>query len=181
VHLKEWPQVKRGLFARFFGKGDAVLAEMKDVRSIVTKALEARDKAGIKVRQPLNLLEIGSNISKELRDIIREEVNVKQVMPAKDLAPGEVRLDTVITPELQHEGEVRELLRAVQGLRKEGGLNPGDAATILVSATDGARVLIESAKDDLERIASVKGVVFTDNVEGVSVKLGGGTVNVRLG
>lgn len=181
VHLEEWPQVKRGFFARLFAKPDAILAEMKDVRSIVTKALEARDKAGIKVRQPLNLLEIGSNISKELRDIIRDEVNVKQVMPAKDLAAGEVRLDTVITPELQREGEVRELLRAVQGLRKEGGLNPGDAATILVSATDEACMLIESAKDELDRIASVKGVVFTDNVEGVSVKLGSGSANIRLG
>lgn len=181
VHLEAWPQVHRGLFARLFGKGDAVLAEMKEVRAIVTKALEARDKAGIKVRQPLNLLEIGSNIPKELRDIIREEVNVKQVMPAKGLAADEVRLDAVITPELQREGDVRELLRAVQGLRKEGGLNPGEAASILVSASDDARLLIESAKDDLERVASVKGVVFTDNIEGVSIKVGGGNATIRLG
>jgi isoleucyl-tRNA synthetase len=181
VHLEAWPQVKRGFFARLFPKNTSVLAEMKEVRAIVTKALEARDKAGIKVRQPLNLLEIGSDVSKELRDIIREEVNVKQVMPVKGLAAGEVRLDTVITPELRHEGEVRELLRAVQGLRKEGGLNPGEETTLLVSAADEARVVIESAKGDLERVASVKGVVFTDNVEGSSVKLGGGSANLRLG
>lgn len=183
VHLEAWPVTgSAGFFARLFStKKDTILQDMKEVRSLVTKVLEARDKAGIKVRQPLTKLEIGpTNLSKELRDIIRDEVNVKEAMPAADLKPGEVRLDTAMTPELVREGEIREFLRAVQGLRKESKLNPGEEAELIVEAGAEAQEIIRAAKDALRSVSSITSTVFMNVGSGTELKLGGATVRVRL-
>ncbi|OHB20225.1 MAG: hypothetical protein A2854_04410 [Parcubacteria group bacterium RIFCSPHIGHO2_01_FULL_56_18] len=184
VHLEAWPETAhRGFFAQFFGtkKEDPVLGEMREVRALVTKALEARDKAGIKVRQPLTKLEIGpTDLSKELRDIIRDEVNVKEAIPAADLKPGDVRLDTEMTPELVREGEIREFLRAVQGLRKEAKLNPGEEAELIVEASPEVQKIIIEAKDALLTVSSITSTVFMNVGSGTELKLGGTTVRMRL-
>lgn len=184
VHVEEWPEApRRGFFAQLFGtkKEEAILGQMREVRSLVTKALEARDKAGIKVRQPLTKLEIGpTNLSKELRDIIRDEVNVKEVLPVPDLKSGEVRLDTEMTPELVREGEIREFLRAVQGLRKESKLNPGEEAELIVEAGPEAQEIIRAAEDVLRNVSSITSTVFMNVGSGTELKLGGTVVRMRL-
>lgn len=38
----------------------------------------------------------------------------------------EVELDAHVTPELKEEGQVREILRSIQGMRKEAGYKPQD-------------------------------------------------------
>jgi isoleucyl-tRNA synthetase len=139
VHLESWPETKKvGFFARLFGRGtdDTIISDMAKTRAIVSKALEARDKAGIKVRQPLAKLTIANaNLAKDFLDVIRDEVNVKSVEQAdvEDLV-----LDTNLTPELKEEGIVRESVRAVQDARKKAGLKPGerDGVSIVVSAED---------------------------------------------
>lgn len=183
VHLQEWPVAESpGFLERLLGgKKDSILDDMKEVRALVTKALEARDKAGIKVRQPLTKLEIGPTaLSKELRDIIRDEVNVKETIPVSDLKFGEIRLDTKMTPELLREGEIRELLRTVQGLRKEAGLKPGEKAELLVEADEAARPIIDEAKDALTTAASISSVVFVKVGTGVELTLSGASVRMRL-
>ena len=47
---------------------------------------------------------------------------------------SEVELDTAITPELEEEGKVREIIRGIQGLRKEKDLKPGDVMDYEVPA-----------------------------------------------
>jgi isoleucyl-tRNA synthetase len=97
---------------------------MARVRVIVSKALEARDKAGIKVRQPLAKLTIKTPVDKDLLEVIREEVNVKGVEVGK--IETDVQLDTELTSELKEEGFVRDVIRTIQGARKAAGLKPGD-------------------------------------------------------
>jgi isoleucyl-tRNA synthetase len=144
VHLEAWPEAvsRGGFFSRLFGgvKAGPILEEMAGVRAIVSQALQARDKAGIKVRQPLAKLTIKQSFSNDLLDVIRDEVNVKGVVVGQ--IEGDVELDTNLTPELKEEGFVRDLIRAIQGARKEAGLNPGENAQVTLTASHEVQDLI---------------------------------------
>ena len=99
---------------------------MQTTRDIVTRALEPRDKAGVKVRQPLQKLTIGGvPLTEEYLALIRGEVNVKEVVIGAELV-----LETSITPALQEEGIVRDIIRLVQDARKVAKMKPGERALI---------------------------------------------------
>ncbi|MBI5126372.1 MAG: class I tRNA ligase family protein [Candidatus Taylorbacteria bacterium] len=133
VHLTVWPVATK--------IHTDVIVRMQEVRKLVTLGLEARTKAKINVRQPLaRLMVTPSDITKkilaedELVALIRDEVNVKDVVVDSGVTEG-VTLDLSISDELKEEGTVRELIRAIQDLRKEIGLNVGDTATLSYEAT----------------------------------------------
>ena len=137
VHLAEWPQVNGTLIWRSAGPNviaDSLLGDMEEVRALVTQALDVRQKAGIKVRQPLAELKVKSEklVGKaDLLQIIADEVNVKKVVVDQTLTDT-VALDTTITDELKEEGELRDLIREVQDLRKQANLSPKDQAVLTV-------------------------------------------------
>jgi isoleucyl-tRNA synthetase len=68
-----------------------------------------------------------------LIELIKDEVNVKEVVFNAPIET-EVALDTTITPALKEKGDLRELLRKIQDLRKEKGLSVGDKASLVVPA-----------------------------------------------
>jgi isoleucyl-tRNA synthetase len=124
VHLETWPELNRKLINK------NLLDSMAEVRKIASLALEARAKAGIKVRQPLASLTIKRQVTsnkynKELLDILKDEINVKEIIFDPKIK-DEVEFDTKITPELKAEGQLRELVRIIQDLRKETGYTPKD-------------------------------------------------------
>ena len=138
VHLADWPHV---------GKvAEKVLTYMSTTREVVSQALEARARAGIKVRQPLAQLTITEELPEEYLVIIAEEVNVKEVLVHADMVEKMI-LDTELTEELRNEGKVRDLIRMIQVERKKTGLAVGQPATVAVTA-DGADVEIYSAAQD---------------------------------
>jgi isoleucyl-tRNA synthetase len=143
VHLTAW--VKGGEV------DTKVLESMRDVRHVVTEALEARMKANIKVRQPLGILRVRQSeapLGDEYLPLIADELNVKQVVLVSELEVS-VLLDTTITPELKLEGEMRELVRAIQDTRKELGLQPEDRITLIVD--ESTKLLVESFSDEVMR------------------------------
>ena len=72
VHLSEWPDVAEPDLA--------LLAEIADVRRVVTLAHQARATSGLKLRQPLRRLVVeGANGAKAHADEIADEVRVKEV------------------------------------------------------------------------------------------------------
>jgi isoleucyl-tRNA synthetase len=125
VHLAEWPRAEK------FDEEDLIL--MSRAREVVTLALEARQAAGFKVRQPLASLKIKTSLPAELAAIVAEEVNVKEVVEDTALEQA-VSLDTTLTPELVVAGELREILRELQERRKQAGLAPGAPAKLTLGA-----------------------------------------------
>ncbi len=140
VHLAEWPSAAKGFLGLLPQKPDhALIADMAEVRQVVSQALKLRQAANIKVRQPLASLKVKSvklEGKAELLGLVKDELNVKEVVFDKNLAEDMV-LDTTINPELKEEGDVRELMRAIQDLRKEANLAPKDRA-VLTYAGDAA-------------------------------------------
>jgi len=117
VHLAEFPEADEKMV------DEKLNQEMQDARAIITEALQLRAKAGIKVRQPIASLKIKSQKSKvenELIEIIKEEVNAKEVIFDDSLLENVV-IDTNITEDLKLEGQAREVIRFIQEMRKEAG------------------------------------------------------------
>lgn len=123
VHLETWPEAQENLIAQ------SVLDYMALTRKIVEIGLAKRAEAGIKVRQPLAKLKVKSQKSKlndEYLNLIKDELNVKEVQ--QEMGEGEltVELDLEISEELKAEGMLRELVRAINNKRKEMGLTIND-------------------------------------------------------
>ena len=118
VHLEKWPET---------GKiAEKVLEQMDQVRKIVELGLAKRAEAGVKIRQPLAKLSVyGYLLEGEYGQIVADEMNVKNVEFNKG-AEVKVELDTEITDELKVEGALRELIRTINGMRKDAGLTIKD-------------------------------------------------------
>lgn len=162
VHLANWPTG---------GEVDSVvIGEMSLVRELVTIALEARTKANIKVRQPLPKLSVNIQLEKEYADIIAEEVNVKSV--DANIAQGErAVLDTAITPELKAEGDARDLMRALQDMRKQAGLNPSDRIAVVLQTSDGGEAVVRQFMEEIKKTVGADALTFGD-ANGTEAKAG---------
>ncbi|MAG44379.1 isoleucine--tRNA ligase [bacterium] len=145
VHLSDWPKPNKKLINKKLNK------DMQKVREICTLGLSARSQAQIKVRQPLQELQINKELNKKLLNIIAQELNIKTItagtihvcLPRQRSLPTSqyiteksgslsIALDTKITPELKREGEERELIREIQNLRKKENLLPKDKIRLVL-------------------------------------------------
>ena len=146
VHLEDWPKENKKLINLKLEK------EMKKVREIVSLALAERAKNKIKVRQPLNNLQLTTydlQGKKELLDLIKEEVNVKNISFGKNF-----QLDTKITPELKEKGIIREVIRHIQEMRKKMALKPKDKISVYFSGNDNINEILLKRKDEIKREGS---------------------------
>lgn len=178
VHLAEWPTPLGTI-------NKALHDDMVAARAVTSAALEARSAAKIKVRQPLAKLVVSSehmlakSFDKEsLLEIVGSEVNVKEITTG-DTGEHVVVLDTVVTPELQAEGYLRDVVRAVQDFRKQKGLSPSDSPTLRVVATGDAHVFIEKYRDELIKATHLSAIAYGETEE-VSVTVGTMTIGLSL-
>ncbi len=172
VHLADWPELP--LLGLLHTKGEGkykVLEEMQQVRKIVTLGLQARQKAGIPVRQPLSDLSLKNyELDKEYTKIIKEELNIKIVMTNSAMT-DEVVINTNIDPKLKREGQYRELVRAIQDIRKKNGLNPSDIVTIVADTNSKGQELVNEFKTELMKAVSAKDIQMKEN-SGEEMKIG---------
>jgi isoleucyl-tRNA synthetase len=120
VHFSEWPKVEGEQINKVLEE------EMFLARKVIEMASAQRKEAGIRVRQPLSKLKIKLEKdmvrpSKDMDFLFMDELNIKDVEFVENAAKLSVELDTTITPELQKEGEAREIVRNIQSERKNLG------------------------------------------------------------
>ncbi len=178
VHLAEWPKVESRIKNQELG----IMDEMNEVRRIVSLGLEQRAKANVKVRQPLSTLKIKSkvlNSQSRVVELIEDEVNVKEILFDENLQ-GDVELDIAITPELKEEGDVRELVRAIQDFRKEMKLSSSDMISLSVEADEKSKAFFEKHKSKLTKATLVQEFVFELVSEGHSILSGEISFKVKV-
>ncbi|MGH9198604.1 MAG: DUF5915 domain-containing protein, partial [Acidimicrobiia bacterium] len=140
VHLCDFPEAPTGSHSAI----DQRLSEqMSLLREITRVSLSLRSGTGIRVRQPLANLRLSTQSDDQRSGIehlsthLLDELNVKQIEfgEINRLNDGwlhgealgvQVALDGRVTPELEREGWARDVVRHIQQLRKQTGLEVSD-------------------------------------------------------
>ena len=100
VHLEDFPQTDESLIA------PELETKMSLVRDICSLGRNAREDAGIKVRQPLNHIIVPSTFKQEItsfESIILEELNVKEIVYETDMSPY---MDYIVKPNFRVVGKM---------------------------------------------------------------------------
>lgn len=175
IHMTSWPKEEpripiwpnpMAFFHRIFGTSEnlRILSDMSRVREIVSLALEARAKEGIRVRQPLSGLKVknkeaGIKNNEQLVNLIKDEVNVKQVAFGANIE-NSIKLDTNLTTELKQEGKLRELIRNIQDLRKSKELLPTEKIDIAIETNQAGIDFISSFEKELKKSVLITSISF---------------------
>lgn len=181
VHLAPW--LNRAQAGIDWG---TVIKDMETAREIVTVGMAIRQNENKKVRQPLSKLFYYSNIkerlSSDLEDLIRDELNIKEIIwseevPQEGIVFGgslayKIGLDMVVTDALRDEGDMRDLVRKIQDMRKTADLVPSDI--VITRLTDQQPAWFTTQQDLTHELLTITGsreVVWgceIDDVEKVS-------------
>ncbi len=156
VHLENWPEVDKKMM------NNKLLEVMELARKTVETVLALRAEQGIKVRQPLNKLTIYYQLEDGLKQIIADELNVKNVEAVKgdEADKNKVVLDTVLTDELKKEGLLREVVRTINQIRKDQKMTIADRVIVKYSTED---VLLKAVFVDF--VEEIKKAVLAGFVE----------------
>ncbi len=159
VHLQDWLIIPEASSQSF---DPARLVLMSQAREIISQGFEARQKANIKVRQPLQKMTVGY-AHKDLvaisayKEMIEDELNIK-TLECSNESPVGVILDIRITPELEAEGNARELMRAIQEMRKQADLVPKDM--IVVSLADAKPEWFNAHQNEIMKTVGAEEIVW---------------------
>ncbi|MDP2709447.1 MAG: isoleucine--tRNA ligase [bacterium] len=178
VHLTAWP-----LYDEPMEEEDVnIIKQMEEVRKIVELGLAARDEAGIKVRQMLNELRITNyELRIEYKNLIMDELNVKNVTSKKGEGEIKVELDTVLTDDLRLEGLKREIVRTVNNLRKNAGLTIKDKIVLSwQSESELVKKVFSQMAEELKKDTLSKEITEGAAGEGDEVKVNGEKVKLKL-
>lgn len=134
VHLEEFPIVEEK------DMDVKVLDDMTLVRNVASNGLKVRENVKMNLRQPLCRAFVNVK-DEELREVIKEEINVKEIFFAEKPESGDgintegdgdtfVTIDCNLTSELRNEALVNEFMRRYKDLRKKKGLKVDDMVTL---------------------------------------------------
>ena len=187
VHLCDYPKHNQSLVA----KNKLLLEKMQIVRGLASLVHNLRSEAKQPLRQKMASVVIkgskGIKSDKELVRLLKEEANVLAVNFDTPMRKGFVKskigsvtvgLDTNLTPELEKEGLLRELLRELQDARKEQGLAVGQKAKLTYDTQDA--MLSKLMEENQKEIASIGHFLKVERgtVKGKSVM--GGKLQVKI-
>jgi len=142
IHLCDYPLVDKEKI------DEEIEKQMQEGRDIVNIVLAERSKNNIKVRQPLSKVKIKKQINESVLDLIKEEINVKEIIVDSSINE-EVELDIEITPELKEEGLIRDIVRHIQQMRKEKGFVPKDRIIVHYENSEFLDMILSNNKDSI--------------------------------
>ncbi|MBI4155474.1 isoleucine--tRNA ligase, partial [Candidatus Woesearchaeota archaeon] len=161
VHLMGWPKFEKKLI-------DTKLENSFEVvNRLVQQGLAEREKIGYGVRWPLAKAEIKVDNPaklKNLNELIKTQLNVKEVRISK--GEFEIKLDSLITKELEIEGYTREVMRRIQSLRKKEGLKKENRINLVINSDYD----ISRFKNDILEKVGAKSLEFEGKVLKTSSK-----------
>lgn len=102
-------------------------------------------------------------------ELVKDEVNVKNIETIAGKGELKIELDTEITPKLRQEGIKRELVRFVNGLRKKSGLTINDRVEIFFKSENREiEEVIKKYREDLlkDTLADSMEIVKGKDIEG---------------
>ncbi len=161
VHLTDWPD------ASVLPADPDLVAAMDSVRDVCSTALSVRKAHGLRVRLPLSSLTVASAAAAravDYSDIIRDEVNVREVIFTDDVASVARRelqvLPKTLGPRIG--GEVQKVIAAVK--KGEWSLEDGAPTAAGVRLEEGEFTLRVVAREGTASAAlgDVDGVVVLD-------------------
>lgn len=173
VHLAAWPDAET--------VDTNTLEAMTEIRTLVSLALEARTKAGVKVRQPLQTLRVKHESTPAFEPylmLLQDEVNVKEIVQDPGME-AQIALDVEITPELKAEGDAREFIRAIQDLRKHKGLQAHDRIALCIQTSKEGEAMIDSFRQEIAKTVGAEHIAFGAN-DGQEVIAGEHSFTVAL-
>ncbi len=91
-----------------------------------------------------------------------------------------VALDVEVTDELRREGVAREIIKKIQAMRKDSGLEITDRISVLVSKNAGSDEAVNQFGEYISNQVLAGSLTLCENVEGEVVELDGFSINVAI-
>ncbi|MBU0975228.1 MAG: isoleucine--tRNA ligase [Patescibacteria group bacterium] len=189
VHLCDWNSL-----IKLTNSEKELLDQMQILRTVASLGQAARVEAGIKVRQPLAMLNVlakgefasgekpqMSKLDTWMKELLSEELNVKEVASVKTIKKSkgwnvqkgkelEVALNTELTDELRGEGLLRELARMIQDTRKKSGFKQEDVVGVILETEDkGLQEVIKKNSSELAKQTNSRKVLLGKGEKEVKV------------
>ena len=144
VHWENFPK-----YGNITKTEQQIVDDMQKIQNWAQAGLGIRSSYSIKVRQPLSAFAVPENLHKEYEELLKSELNVKEIIHSKDIKSDnswkvfkdneKFFLNTHITDELFIEGNAREVVRNIQGMRKGLNLSPNDKINVEYSLPEKLR------------------------------------------
>ena len=170
VHLEDFPVEKNNI-------NTELLQKMSQIRNFASLALSQRAEKGIKVRQPLAKFQIPNSVKfeEELLQLLSDEINVKKIEQTDIKEPI---LDYDLSEELIVEGNIAELTRQIQVLRKNNNLKPADKVKIAIGIVADSK--LAKYFDQIETSTNVQLIIDPELKEGNEIKFDDLTIFLSL-
>jgi isoleucyl-tRNA synthetase len=185
VHLEEWPVAQE-----INEEVGVALDAMAYVRKVVELGHAIRKEHKLPVRQPLDSIKFSSvsNLTRGHVELVIQELNMKNAdhdfssigeeYVTREENGTRVYIDITITDDLKKEGLLREVVRAVNNMRKEQGLTREDRVVLSYKTDDALLASVFTDFADELKASVLAGEVVVG--EGESVEIDGRVIQLGL-
>ena len=128
VHLENWPQAEESVI------DNALEEEMTHAQDLASVLNAFRKQAGVKVKIPFKTLSYTGpvELSKEILDIVKEEVNAEELVYGGKSEEFQAQGDTSEANQNVSAGEARDIIRKIQQERKKIGTTLSQKVTVIL-------------------------------------------------